>query len=103
MFMSTRPDYLMEKCKSFINITWKVTISDDDNDDDEYLTLPCVITVKSKLKINTADVKTWFETKISNPMINAIQNANFKNLNCLRIHTITCVMNFEDFSSVDNS
>ena len=96
IFMSTRPDYLIEECKSFINITWKVAINDD-----EYST-PSVITVKSKLKINTVDVKTWFETKISDPMINSIQSVFFKNLNCLQIHTITCIMDFEDFSSVNN-
>ncbi len=96
IFMLTRPDYLIEDCKSFINITWKVAIKDG-----EYST-PSVITVNSKLKINAADVKTWFETKISDPMINAIQNIYFKNLNCLQIHTITCIMDFEDFSSVNN-
>ncbi len=63
---------------------------------------PSVITVNSKLKINTADVKSWYEKKISDPIINEILNVYFKNLNCLQLHTITCIMDFVDFSSVNN-
>lgn len=91
-FMSSRPDYLDDDCKSFFNITWKVVINDE-----RYNTCPFVLTVNSKLKINTADVKSWFDTRISIPLINKIQSVNIKNFKFLQIYAITCVIDFEDF------
>jgi hypothetical protein len=92
LIMSSRPDYLDEDCKSFFNIIWKVAINDD-----KY-TSPFVLTINSMLKINTADVKTWFETNISSPMMHTIQNVYFKNSQSLQINTITCIIDFIDLS-----